>query len=314
MRQSSIGEPGSRSCHVRAGGRGSPYCPLDERRRRAASSRARGRRLLRVERALASATTVGGSFPVRGGRPPRQRRRQAAAPGAGGGGRRGQPPGRRRRARRGDPGRRSPSSWCTWVRSTTTTSWTRPSTGGASRASTPDGATWSPSSPATSCWPGRRRSPRRSAPRWPGSWPAPSASCARARSASCGTPSTRPGPRPAYLASIAGKTASLMATSAGSGRIVGGAPRPWVDALTAYGQALGMAFQIWDDIRDLVCSDEHLGQAGRPRHGRRDLHAAGAPGPGDPGCRATTSGPCSAARSTRRPGTRPGTWSCRRRR
>jgi heptaprenyl diphosphate synthase len=67
-------------------------------------------------------------------------------------------------------------------------------------------------------------------------------------------------PEPAYVASIAGKTASLMATSARIGAIVGGAPRPWVDALTDYGHALGMAFQIWDDIRDLVCNDDHLGK------------------------------------------------------
>jgi heptaprenyl diphosphate synthase len=67
-------------------------------------------------------------------------------------------------------------------------------------------------------------------------------------------------PEPAYLVSIAGKTASLMATSARIGAIVSGAPRPWVDAVTDYGHALGMAFQIWDDIRDLVCNDEHLGK------------------------------------------------------
>jgi heptaprenyl diphosphate synthase len=67
-------------------------------------------------------------------------------------------------------------------------------------------------------------------------------------------------PEAAYLSSIAGKTASLMATSARVGAIVSGAPRPWVDALTGYGHALGMTFQIWDDIRDLVCNDEHLGK------------------------------------------------------
>jgi heptaprenyl diphosphate synthase len=67
-------------------------------------------------------------------------------------------------------------------------------------------------------------------------------------------------PEPAYLTSIAGKTASLMSTSARVGAIVSGAPRPWIDALTAYGHALGMAFQIWDDVRDLVCDDEHLGK------------------------------------------------------
>ena len=64
----------------------------------------------------------------------------------------------------------------------------------------------------------------------------------------------------AYLSSIAGKTASLMATSARVGAIVSGAPRPWIEALTGYGHALGMAFQIWDDVRDLVCNDEHLGK------------------------------------------------------
>jgi heptaprenyl diphosphate synthase len=67
-------------------------------------------------------------------------------------------------------------------------------------------------------------------------------------------------PEAAYLSSIAGKTASLMATSARVGAIVSRAPRPWVDALTGYGHALGMAFQIWDDVRDLVCNEEHLGK------------------------------------------------------
>ena len=67
-------------------------------------------------------------------------------------------------------------------------------------------------------------------------------------------------PLESYRASISGKTASLMATSARIGALVAGAPRPWVDALTDYGQSLGMAFQIWDDVRDVVCSDEVLGK------------------------------------------------------
>ena len=67
-------------------------------------------------------------------------------------------------------------------------------------------------------------------------------------------------PLESYRASISGKTASLMATSARIGALVAGAPRPWVDALTAYGESLGMAFQIWDDVRDVVCSDEVLGK------------------------------------------------------
>ena len=56
---------------------------------------------------------------------------------------------------------------------------------GASRASTPAGATSRRSSPATSCSPRRPRSPPASAPRWPGSSPPRSAGSARARSASC---------------------------------------------------------------------------------------------------------------------------------
>lgn len=67
-------------------------------------------------------------------------------------------------------------------------------------------------------------------------------------------------PAEAYRLSIAGKTASLMSTAARIGALVAGAPRPWVDAFTAYGESLGMAFQIWDDVRDVICSDDTLGK------------------------------------------------------
>jgi heptaprenyl diphosphate synthase len=67
-------------------------------------------------------------------------------------------------------------------------------------------------------------------------------------------------PEAAYFASIGGKTASLMATSARVGGLVAGAPRRGVEALTQFGHALGMTFQIWDDIRDLVASEEELGK------------------------------------------------------
>ena len=64
----------------------------------------------------------------------------------------------------------------------------------------------------------------------------------------------------AYFASIGGKTASLMATSARVGGLTAGADRRQVDALTDYGYALGMTFQIWDDVRDLVSTDDDLGK------------------------------------------------------
>jgi heptaprenyl diphosphate synthase len=63
-----------------------------------------------------------------------------------------------------------------------------------------------------------------------------------------------------YLASIAGKTAALFSTSARIGAIVAGLPRPEIDALTSYGHNYGMAFQIVDDILDVVASDEELGK------------------------------------------------------
>jgi heptaprenyl diphosphate synthase len=64
----------------------------------------------------------------------------------------------------------------------------------------------------------------------------------------------------AYLASIAGKTASLMATAARIGGLTAGAPRPFVEALTEYGYSVGMTFQIWDDVRDLVATEDDLGK------------------------------------------------------
>jgi heptaprenyl diphosphate synthase len=64
----------------------------------------------------------------------------------------------------------------------------------------------------------------------------------------------------AYLASIGGKTASLMSTAARIGGLTSSARRPTIDALTEYGFALGITFQIWDDIRDLVATEAELGK------------------------------------------------------
>ena len=64
----------------------------------------------------------------------------------------------------------------------------------------------------------------------------------------------------AYFGSIAGKTASLMATACRIGAIVGGLDRPAVEALTDYGRHAGMIFQIVDDILDLTATDEELGK------------------------------------------------------
>ncbi len=64
----------------------------------------------------------------------------------------------------------------------------------------------------------------------------------------------------AYLASIEGKTASLLASACRIGGIVGGLSRPDIDRLTEFGTAYGMAFQIVDDILDVIATDEQLGK------------------------------------------------------
>ena len=63
-----------------------------------------------------------------------------------------------------------------------------------------------------------------------------------------------------YERSITGKTASLLATACRIGAIVGELPRPVVESLTEFGLAYGMAFQVVDDILDIVATDEELGK------------------------------------------------------
>jgi heptaprenyl diphosphate synthase len=63
-----------------------------------------------------------------------------------------------------------------------------------------------------------------------------------------------------YFTSITGKTASLFATACRIGAIVGDLPRDHVDALTTFGERYGMAFQIVDDILDVIATDEQLGK------------------------------------------------------
>jgi len=67
-------------------------------------------------------------------------------------------------------------------------------------------------------------------------------------------------PEEAYFAAIEGKTASLYATACRIGGIVGELPRDHIDALTEYGLRFGMAFQLVDDVLDLVATEEELGK------------------------------------------------------
>jgi heptaprenyl diphosphate synthase len=63
-----------------------------------------------------------------------------------------------------------------------------------------------------------------------------------------------------YMASIHGKTASLYGTACRIGGIVAGHDRATIDALTDYGNAYGMVFQIVDDVLDLTATDAQLGK------------------------------------------------------
>lgn len=58
-----------------------------------------------------------------------------------------------------------------------------------------------------------------------------------------------------YLTSISGKTARLIRTASLMGALQSGADIAAQAALESFGQNLGMAFQIWDDILD-ICSQE----------------------------------------------------------
>jgi heptaprenyl diphosphate synthase len=63
-----------------------------------------------------------------------------------------------------------------------------------------------------------------------------------------------------YFRSISGKTASLMAAACKVGALMSNQPLRQVDALNTYGHAVGMVFQIADDILDIVATDEQLGK------------------------------------------------------
>ena len=63
-----------------------------------------------------------------------------------------------------------------------------------------------------------------------------------------------------YLRAIEGKTASLLATSCRIGGIVADLPREHTDALTDFGRSYGMAFQLVDDVLDLVATEAELGK------------------------------------------------------
>ncbi|HWJ08297.1 MAG TPA: polyprenyl synthetase family protein [Nocardioides sp.] len=63
-----------------------------------------------------------------------------------------------------------------------------------------------------------------------------------------------------YLEVVAGKTGSLIATSAHYGALFSGADPDVVAALTEYGELVGTAFQLSDDILDIASESEESGK------------------------------------------------------
>ncbi len=63
-----------------------------------------------------------------------------------------------------------------------------------------------------------------------------------------------------YLHVIAEKTGSLIATSARFGGMFSGTPADQIEALARYGETIGMAFQLSDDLLDISSESEQSGK------------------------------------------------------
>jgi octaprenyl-diphosphate synthase len=63
-----------------------------------------------------------------------------------------------------------------------------------------------------------------------------------------------------YLQVVRGKTAALFSAATEAGAVIAGAPDAQVQALRDYGDALGIAFQIVDDLLDYGGSDMAIGK------------------------------------------------------
>lgn len=64
-----------------------------------------------------------------------------------------------------------------------------------------------------------------------------------------------------YLRAISDKTAALISTACRIGALTAGLEPAAVAALTAFGEAFGMVFQIRDDVLDVIATEAELGKA-----------------------------------------------------
>lgn len=66
--------------------------------------------------------------------------------------------------------------------------------------------------------------------------------------------------RERYYRTIAGKTASLFVLACQGTAVLSGFSAAQVDGLRAYGENLGLAFQVYDDILDFTSTEQELGK------------------------------------------------------
>jgi heptaprenyl diphosphate synthase len=63
-----------------------------------------------------------------------------------------------------------------------------------------------------------------------------------------------------YLKVVGDKTGSLIAASAQFGAMLAGAPREHIDALTVFGEKIGVTFQLADDVIDIASDSKESGK------------------------------------------------------
>ena len=112
----------------------------------------------------------------------------------------------------------------------------------------------------------------------------------------------------AYYQTIWGKTASLFVLACEGSAILAGLPEPQIAAMRRYGDRLGLAFQVVDDILDFVGDEAQLGKPVGERPAPGHHHPAG-----DLPARDPAAGRVPGSRSPRMTARRWSSWCGRRR-
>ena len=63
-----------------------------------------------------------------------------------------------------------------------------------------------------------------------------------------------------YLEMIEKKTAVMFQTAAKGGAVIAGCDRETIDAMAEFGKTVGIGFQVWDDVLDIIGNEKKLGK------------------------------------------------------